>query len=126
MRDLVHNLGLQQLIAPAVQSATITSAGVDLLNFNSAMVVFNTGAIAGSGDFTAKLQESDDNAAFNDLDPADQIGALPASLAQNAAVKVGYIGNKRYLRAVATKNSGTSIALGATLVQGGARSKPVA
>ena len=39
-------------------------------------------------------------------------------------VKVGYVGNKRYLRTVITKNGGTSIAAGAVLVKGRAARAP--
>ena len=51
---------------------------------------------------------------------------FPASLAAASLVKVGYIGNKRYVRTVITKNSGTSIAAGAVVIMGNATSRPVA
>ncbi len=59
MRDLAHNLGVVQALIPQVLAATDTSAAIDLFGFDSAMVVINTGAIVSSGNFTAKLQESD-------------------------------------------------------------------
>lgn len=40
-------------------------------------------------------------------------------------MKVGYIGNKRYLRTVLTKNGGTSIAAGAVVIKGHAHQRPV-
>ena len=57
MRDIAHNLGVVQALVPQVLAATDTSAAIDLLGFNSAMVVINTGAIVSSGNFTAKLQD---------------------------------------------------------------------
>ncbi|HEX2524824.1 MAG TPA: hypothetical protein VHL31_00775 [Geminicoccus sp.] len=128
MRDLVHNLGVVPVVAPAVLSATTTSDPVDLIDFGSAALVINTGAIAGAGDFTAKLQHSDTTTGgdFTDVAADDLIGSLPASLAASSAVKVGYKGYKRYLRTVLTKNSGTSIAASAVLVKGYARNRPVA
>ena len=114
MRDLYHNFGAMQAIAPAVQSANINGAAVDLAGFNSALIVLNTGAIAGAGDFAAKLQESDTttDADFSDVAAADQLGGFPASLAANSAYRVGYIGSKRkrYVRVVLTEAGGTSIA----------------
>nr|WP_299500416.1 hypothetical protein [uncultured Rhizobium sp.] len=128
MRDIAHNLGVVQALVPQVLAATDTSAAIDLLGFNSAMVVINTGAIVSSGNFTAKLQESDTTTSgdFTDVAAADLIGTLPAVLLASSVAKQSYIGNKRYLRLVTTKNSGTSIAAGAVIIKGDAASKPVA
>lgn len=128
MRDLSHNLGVVQALIPQVLAATDTSAAIDLNGFNSAMVVINTGAIVSSGNFTAKLQESDTTTSgdFTDVAAADLIGTLPSVLLASSVAKQSYIGNKRYLRLVTTKNSGTSIAAGAVIIKGHAASKPVA
>jgi len=128
MRDQAHHLGPVQAVAPAVLSATNTSNPLDLLGFESATVIINTGAIVSSGDFTAKLQESDTTtgADFTDVAAEDLIGTFPASLEAASVVKVGYIGSKRYLRTVLTKNSGTSIAAGVVLVKGHPADMPVA
>lgn len=128
MRDIVHNIGAVQALAPAVLAATTTGAALDLNGFESAALVINTGAIVGSGDFTAKLQESDTTTSgdFTDVAASALQGSFPASLAADSVVKVGYAGFKRYLRVVVTKNSGTSIAAGAVLVKGHAAQRPVA
>ena len=128
MRDLVHNIGAVQALGPAVLSATATGAALDLNGFGSAALVVNTGSIVGSGDFTAKLQESDTTTSsdFTDVAASALQGTFPASLAADSVVKVGYVGVKRYIRLVVTKNSGTSIATGAVLVKGAAVKRPVA
>lgn len=128
MRDIANTIGVVQAVAPAVLSATTTSAAIDLLGFKSAALVINTGAIASAGDFTAKLQESDTTTSgdFTDVAAANLVGTFPASLAADSIVKVGYIGSKRYLRTVITKNSGTSIAAGAVVIKGRAYKRPVA
>lgn len=128
MRDLSHNLGVVQALAPQVLAATDTSAAIDLKGFGSAAVVINTGAIVASGNFTAKLQESDTTTSgdFTDVAAANLIGTLPAALEAASVYKQSYIGNKRYLRLVTTKNSGTSIAAGAVVIKGNAASRPVA
>lgn len=127
MRDLVNNIGVVQALAPQVLAATTTGAALDLLGFESAAIVINTGAIVGSGDYTAKIQESDTTTSGDSADVgADDLqGSLPASLSADSVVKVGYRGFKRYLRLVVTKNSGTSIAAGALLVKGNAHQRPV-
>lgn len=129
MRDLYHDFGAVQAIAPAVQSANVNGNAIDLAGFNSAMIVLNTGAIVGAGDFTAKLQESDvAGSGFADVAAADQLGSFPASLAANTAYRVGYIGSKRkrYVRLVLEKTGGTSIAAGAVAVLGDPAIAPVA
>lgn len=127
MRDIANNLGIVQAVAPSVLTATNTSAAIDLIGFDSAVVVVNTGAIAGSGNFAAKLQESDESGSgFADVPAEYLVGTLPAVLAATSVVKQGYVGNKRYLRTVITLNSGTSIAAGAVVVKGHASSRPVA
>lgn len=128
MRDLVSNIGPVAAIAPAVHSATATGSAVDLMGFDGAAVIINTGAIDGAGAFTAKVQESDTTTSgdFADVAAGDLIGTLPATLAANAVAKIGYTGSKRYIRVVMTKNSGTSIAAGAVVVRGHPMHAPVA
>jgi hypothetical protein len=128
MRDLVHNLGAVLAISPAVQSATIKGNAIDLLGFESVMLVINTGAIASSGNFTVTVEESDTttDGDFTTVAAGNLIGStLVNPLTADGCFKVGYIGNKRYVRPVATKNSGTSIALGATAIKGHPHSAPV-
>jgi hypothetical protein len=128
MRDLANNIGAVLALSPAVQAATIKGVAVDLLGFESAALIVNTGAIVGAGDYTAKLQESDTivDADFADVAASKLVGALPTSLTADGAFKQGYIGFKRFIRVVVTKNGGTSIAAGAVIIKANARSRPVA
>lgn len=120
MRDTYSGQAVAVALAPAVQAATIKGGAVDLKGYNSALVVITTGAIASAGDFTAKVQESNTttDGDFTDVAAADLVGALPASLTDTASVRQGYIGKRRYIRVVATKNGGTSIAAGAVVILG--------
>lgn len=128
MKDIYSGLGLAAAVAPAVLSATNTSSEIDLQGFTSAMLVIATGAIAASGDFTAKLQESDTTTSgdFTDVAASDLLGILPATLEASSTYRQGYIGTKRYLRTVMTKNGGTSIAASAVIVKGHPDDAPVA
>lgn len=128
MRDLASNIGVFLALAPAVQAATIKGNNIDLRDFDSAAIVINTGAVAGSGDYTAKIQESDTttDGDFTDAVAADLVGTLPASLTENGSFKQSYVGRKRYIRVVVTKNSGTSVAAGAVAVLGRPHRSPVA
>lgn len=128
MKDGISNIGVSASIVPAVQTATAKGTAVDLRGFNMATLIVNTGAIAGSGNFTAKLQESDTttDGDFTDVAAGALLGSLPAALAASTAYKLGYVGNKRFVRAVLTLNSGTSIAAGAVFVLGEPFDAPVA
>ena len=121
MSDLKNNITAVLALSPAVHSATKADAPIiDLQGAGSATVIVNTGAIAGSGDYTISLRHGDasdlsgDAAASGD----DLLGAFPATLAADSSYAVGYRGGKRYVRVVITKNSGTSIAAGAVVVKG--------
>lgn len=124
-RDITQNIGTFLALAPAVQNATINGAAIDTLGFESAAIVINTGSIAGAGNFTAKVQDSQDGTNFADVASQFLVGALPTALAANSTYKQGYLGGNRYLRAVLTLNSGTSIAAGAVAVLGSPKVAPV-
>lgn len=128
MRDLASNIGVVLALSPAVQAATINGNTIDLQNFESAALVVTSGAIAGSGIFSAKLQESDTTTSgdFTDVVAADLVGTLPTALVADTTVKQSYIGHKRYIRLVVTQVSGTSVAVGAIVVLGNARNRPIA
>lgn len=127
MRDIASNIGVKNALSPAVQSATVKGNAIDRKGFESVAFVINSGAIAGDGLYAPKLQDSDTttDADFADVDAKFLIGTLPAALAADSAVKVGYIGHKRYVRVVLTKTSGTSVAAGAVAVLGDANARPV-
>lgn len=127
MRDIASNIKVIMALPPAVQSATVNGVAVDTKGFGSCAFVLNTGAIAGSGDFGAKLQESDaSGSGYTDVAPGDLTGSFEASAAADATDKVSYIGHKRYVRLVLTKASGTSIAAGAVAILGHAAERPIA
>jgi hypothetical protein len=130
MRDLVNNINAVQSIAPAVLTDTVTGASVDLKGYNSAVLVINTGAIAGAGNFEPELFESEDNVEFSAVDYADldyiQLVTWPVgTLAANTVYRMGYKGSKRYVRPVLTRKSGTSIAASALVIRGHAQNSPL-
>ena len=129
MRDLVHNLGVTLALASAAQSATVKGAAIDTAEFGSLMFVVTTGAVAGSGNFGITVQESDTttDGDFTDASADSVIGSsLVNPVAADSIYKVGYNGSKRYARLSVTKNSGTSVVIGAIAVKGDARHQPVA
>lgn len=128
MKDIYSDVSVASTLVPAVQSATASGTAVDLQGYNSALLIVETGAIVSSGLYDIKLQESDTttDGDFADVAAADLLGTLPADLAASTVYRQGYVGNKRYIRAVITKQSGTSIAAGAVIVRGHPNDAPVA
>lgn len=125
MQDIKNSFDAPTTVAPASHTATLNGTGVDLSNFDSNMVVFQVGTIA-DGTHTPKIQESDDNSTFTDVAAEDLIGTL-SDLASNTNQRIGYVGIKRYVRAVVTVSGATSGGVyGATVVRGHARKKPLA
>jgi len=130
LRDLRNNVGAEVLLAPAVQSATVNSADADVAGFNSLTFLIITGAIVSSGNFTASIEDTDDEGASPDdhaaVTPEYLTGTLPTALAGNTVYRIGYHGHKRFARVRLVKNSGTSIACGVVAIQGHPNSAPVA
>lgn len=128
MRDMKSNISAQLAIAPEVLSGNKTGNALDLSGCNRMAFVITTGAVAGSGSFTAKIQESDTTAGGDFADVPDKYVDSDASapMEADAAYRIGYTGHKRYVRIVLTKASGTSIAVSATAILGDLAERPVA
>lgn len=127
-KDSHSNVKAVAAINPAVKTDAENGATIDLKGFASALVIVQTGAIAGAGDFSAKLQHSDttDNGDFADVPAADQVGTIPGTMAATSVYRVGYLGKKRYLRVATIDNGGTSVVIGATAILGMPHHAPVA
>jgi len=140
MRDLISNM---QVIRGAVQTLSgVTpnnSALIDRQGFDGLTVYLETGTVTDAGaaaGFTMKLQHSDTTVAGDFADvPAD--GLVPNSAggttvsvtvdATNGVVAggVGYVGGKRYVRAVVTGTTGTNATVQALAVLGKPHQAPV-
>ena len=142
MRDLKNNIGVVQSLAPAARSSDADGTGVDLQGFESATIVIDMGAegitLSSTNKIEIELEHSDDNSTFTDVtSSADVIGATQDSngviatfddVAEAPAVStVGYIGGKRYIRAVANFSGthGSATPLAVSVIKGHARSNPV-
>ena len=142
MKDLKNNIGVVQSLAPAARSSDADGTGVDLQGFESATVVIDMGAegitLSTTNKIEIELEHSDDDATYTDVtSSADVIGATPVSNGVIATFdangeapaisSVGYIGGKRYIRAVANFSGthGTATPLGVSVIKGHARKNPV-
>jgi hypothetical protein len=110
MRDLKSNISVVNSILPQSLTAAANGTGVDLQGADRSVVIFHAGATGGTTpSFTFAVQESDDNSTFADVAAADLQGTAPVVTTTNSGMTVvGYVGAKRYIRAIAKTVTGTS------------------
>lgn len=136
MRDLYHNVLATQVLNPVVATTTKTSSTIDLQGYNSASIVFALGLSADTLSvslyWTLTLQHSDTDSSYAAVATTD-CNAGVNSITVNAtnldrtAYSIGYIGNKRYLQAVATPTGSVSsgMPMGVVALRGTAGYRPV-
>ena len=129
MRDIKNNLDGVNSIFPASYTDTINGSGVDLQDFDGALVMFQVGIIGtgnGNETYAPNLEESDDNSDFSPVIASDLEGSL-ANMMANSIQRIGYKGAKRYIRAVLTLGGkNPSINASALVVRGLPHLAPVA
>ncbi|WND33956.1 hypothetical protein RI578_06465 [Streptomyces sp. BB1-1-1] len=107
MRHSLYNVALAKAtLAPAAaRTATATGTAVDRMTdeggFRSALVVVNVGTVT-DGTHTVVVQDSDDGSSWAAVADEFLQGAEPAITSANdeRVFEVGYVGHRRYLRAV--------------------------
>lgn len=120
-QDLYNITGADQSLAPAARTASTDGSGVDLQGWQSATALIDAGAWT-DGTHTFEVQESDDNSTFTAVADGDLIGTEPvidAGADGSQIYRVGYIGNKRYVRVSVTVSGATSGAVYGALFEEG-------
>ncbi|QIB32686.1 hypothetical protein [Ancylobacter pratisalsi] len=143
MRDIISNIAVASVIAPAAYDADNTPAAIDLQGFDSAMLAIHVGVggitFSGTNKIEFKLTHSDDDSTYtavtiDDVQGIASVGSggivrsLVAAHAAPSITRVGYVGNKRFLKLLAdfSGTHGTATPLSVSLVKGHARERPVA
>jgi hypothetical protein len=128
--DLYHNLiALNALNTQAIASDTTTDGvaiDLSLYNNNSVLFVAKTGAVT-AGDVQLKVQHSDDNVTYADVDADYDLLGTEAGTnldAANKTAKLGYRGIKRYVRASVVTDNSADLTVGVTAIIGDLAVKP--
>ena len=115
LRDLYSNLGLTKLLANQVATSDKNSNGLDLRDFDSAVLGFIVGAsgdtLSGSVKVELEVEESDDDSTYTDVADEDLtnvvsgtndgcVAVIDDAAEDDVLVFVGYRGTKRYIRGV--------------------------
>jgi hypothetical protein len=128
MRDLHNNVSVVQALNSALTTATTDTAGaaVDRRGFDSVELIAQTGAITTTtASIAMRVQESDTSTAsdFTDAAAVDLVGTnaefsftAGATSIANAVRKIGYVGIKRYVKAVRTASATATGIVGAVAV----------
>ena len=128
MRDMKNNMDAVNSLDPNNYTATTNGTGVDVRDFDGALMVFSAGTldVANADEvYTPSVEESDDNSTYNAVASADLEGIL-SNLTANSIQRVGYRGSKRYVRAVLTIAGTTpSVQAAAWVVRGIAHQSPL-
>lgn len=134
-RDLKTHLKFAQSLAPAARTASANGTGVDLQDCDSAIVEIALGLWT-DGSYTWTVEESTDDGntdAYAAVAAGDLIGAFTVVDGvddDNVIQRVGYKGNKRWIRAVVTEagaspSPSTGLVCAATVIKGHLHSENV-
>ena len=122
-RDIHSSVDLVTTMVPLVYSGPSAGVGVDLKGYSAAQAVIIAGAFTAAGTFTFNLQEADEdtalaytNAAEDDLQGASKVPELSAG---DQVVRIGYLGNKRFIRlAITHRASNPTLQAAGVIVRG--------
>lgn len=125
-KDLDKEISVGVSIATAaIKTTTSTGTGVDCSGYQRVAVVFIPGAIT-DGTHTASIEESDSSGSGYTAVAAADTSGTPGALVASTPLELGYLGRKRYVRAVVTVTGSPSTGgyYNAVVIRGGARSLP--
>lgn len=132
-RDLHNNIKITPCVNPAAAitgNGTTTGATIDTQGFESLEFVVQSGVMTdGSIAWTVYEGDASNMSDEASVAAADLIGTAPTTAATDDGVceKVGYKGNKRYVRIKGVQSGATSGGfVAAVAIQGHARNAPVA
>ena len=142
MRDLHSNLAAAIALPAAAYAADNTPAAVDLSGFESAMLAIEVGVggitFDGTNKVEFKLTHSEDDSSYDAVTADDVQGvtvgaggivlSLIAAHAAATVTRVGYIGDRQFLKLLAdfSGTHGTATPMAALVLEGHARDRPVA
>lgn len=126
-RDLENALSAVHSIDPKAHTADVNGDSADLLGYDSAAAVINVGTWT-DGTHTFEVQESDDDSTFTavaDADLSESEPVVDGADDDQTTYMIGYTGEKRYIRVVATVTGATTGAeYGAVILRGHAHQSP--
>lgn len=143
MKDLHSNISPVAVLHAVAVEATGNSGDIDLAGFNSAEILVDAGADAGTGlssshNLVFTLQHADDDGtgsagSYANVAAADVLGVTPASGVvltidstdeDNTLYRIGYVGGKRFIKLTWTETGVVSMPMSVIVVKGHPQSGP--
>lgn len=138
MKDLLNKIKPISLLSPVVVAATGQITDIDLADFDSAVLLIDIGADAGTGlaaghKLVFTLSDSDDGTTYTAVDAEDVLGVTAASGVilsldstdkDNTLYAFGYVGGKRYLQLDYTETGVVSCPMSVSIIKGNGINKP--
>ena len=101
-RNIDKSISVVNSLTPgALRTTSANGTAVDLAGYRKAAVVIVAGAVT-DGTHTISIEESDASGSGFAAVPADQLSGTPGAVAANTNQEIGYLGTKRYIRAITT------------------------
>lgn len=131
MRDIHNTIGaVTALGSRSVTTTAVNGSIIDLSGYNAAEFVIVAGTVTdGTHAVTLTEGNASDLSDGSAVAAGDILGSLPSFTSTDSSVtkRVGYVGNKRYVRLTLTPTGATTGGLfGAVALRGHALSNPVA
>ena len=122
MNDAIHDINLVVGLPQGAYTTDQTGAAIDLAGYSGAAIFAVPAGIAGTHGIV--IQESaDGSTGWANVGAGNLIGSF-ANLSANTPQKVGYVGNKRFIRILSTSTGGTGN-FAVVVVRRSARKVPV-
>lgn len=128
MKDLYNRIRSTKTILPiALTSSNANGTGVDLLNYQGALMEVHVGAsggtLGGSNYITIGFFSSTDNSTFTAIADTDLIGGnnthvINANANANCTVQRGYVGTARYVNVQIAPTGTVALPVSAAVVKG--------
>jgi hypothetical protein len=140
MKDLYNNIEATSILHAIAVEATAVHTDIDLANFNSCVILIDTGVDAGTGlsashKLVFTMDHSDDGTTYTAVTTADMLDltvtsgvvlTIDSTDEDNTLYKLGYVGGKRYLQLTYTETGTVSMPMSIIVVKGHPLDAPVA
>ena len=122
-KDIHSSVDVVQSLVPGEYVSVRPGFGVDLKGYNGASATIVGGVVTGAAPvFSFRVQESDDDGTYGNVAAEDLQGSSkePAIREDDQIVRIGYLGNRRFIRLALVAVGGTNASLiGAGLIMRG-------
>ena len=124
--DIKSNVDVHQSILKAAKTASENGTSTEIADYHAVSVIIDAGAWT-DGTHTFTVQESDDNSTWAAVADADLFGddepVIDGAADDDQKYRIGYKGNKRYMRVITVVSGTTTGAIYGALILKGSKTE---